>query len=226
MLFQYAFARGYAEAVGATLETPPWIGQALFGLNDPPLSEPLPSLALNERPCGEVNVDLFGYFQHADCYKYYTLSKLREWFKFRQVWLDQFPRKDDVYVATHVRRGDYTTVYPNIFCTIANEAYDLAIREAGYAAYRRVDVREDSPTEFRLPGFEFMQDFFTIYNAPVVFRANSTFSWWAATLGHAREVYSPVVEGLRGYQKEVKFVKGNWPRCVDMDMVHDYHLAP
>ncbi len=76
-------------------------------------------------------------------------------------------------------------------------------------------------------GYEFLRDFFALYNADILFRANSTFSWWAATLGNAQnEVYSPVVEGLVGYQNQVKFVKGNWPRCVSMNSVSDYHIEP
>jgi hypothetical protein len=76
-----------------------------------------------------------------------------------------------------------------------------------------------------MPGLEFMRDFMDLYNADVLFRANSTFSWWAGTLGNAK-VYSPIVDGLTGHQKDVKFVEGNWPRCVGLDTVDHYHIAP
>jgi hypothetical protein len=171
-------------------------------------------------------VDLYGYFQHSKFYSAYTLTKLREWFKLALFWTDQFPKPKEHTLAVHIRRGDYLTTYNNIFCTIAEEAYIQAIKEAGYDPNKRVEVREDKPTIYRMPGLEWIRDFFTLINADVLFRANSTFSWWAATLGHAKEVYSPVVEGLNGYQAQVKFIKGNWPRCVSMDSVSDYHIAP
>jgi hypothetical protein len=62
--------------------------------------------------------------------------------------------------------------------------------------------------------------------ARILFRANSTFSWWAATLGNPMLVYSPVVEGLRGLQMDVKFVPGNEPRCVDLPNTHDFKIKP
>ncbi|MEL7034857.1 MAG: alpha-1,2-fucosyltransferase [Cyanobacteria bacterium J06592_8] len=41
-LFQYTFLRICAEKSGARVECPPWIGQTLFGHNDPPISKRLP----------------------------------------------------------------------------------------------------------------------------------------------------------------------------------------
>jgi Glycosyl transferase family 11 len=40
-LFQYAFLRICANKTGASVECPPWIGQTLFGHNDPPISHRL-----------------------------------------------------------------------------------------------------------------------------------------------------------------------------------------
>jgi hypothetical protein len=40
-LFQYAFLRICAHKTGALVECPPWIGQILFGHNDPPISRRL-----------------------------------------------------------------------------------------------------------------------------------------------------------------------------------------
>jgi len=226
-LFQWAFAKGYAESVGATLETPWWAGQALFDINDPPISKHLPSLNIDEHPNGRVNIDLYGYFQRSDFYKSYTLTKLRQWFKVSQFWHDKFPKPDHHTVALHIRRGDYLTTFSHIFCAIGIEAYRKAMVDAGYDLDKAIQVREDRPTHYPLPGLEFMTDFMALYNADVLFRANSTFSWWAATLGHCGEnVYSPVVEGLNGQKADVPFIKGNWPRCVSMDSVSDYHIAP
>ncbi|MEM1168897.1 MAG: hypothetical protein AAGJ08_07420 [Cyanobacteria bacterium P01_H01_bin.35] len=40
--FEYAFLKICAEKSGAQVETPPWIGQKLFGHNDAPISKQLP----------------------------------------------------------------------------------------------------------------------------------------------------------------------------------------
>jgi hypothetical protein len=225
-LFQYAFARGYAESVGATLETPWWVGQALFGVKDPLPSKRLPSLGIDEHPNGRVDIDLYGYFQQSQFYKFYTISKLREWFKLGHFWTDQFPKHNRHVVAAHIRRGDYLTTFAHVFCTIGIEAYHKAMADAGQDPEKVLYIREDRPAAYPMPGLEFVADFMALYNADVLFRANSTFSWWAATLGHASTVYSPVVEGLQGPKSDVPFIKGNWPRCVSMDSVHDYHIAP
>jgi hypothetical protein len=44
----------------------------------------------------------------------------------------------------------------------------------------------------------------------VIFRANSSFSWWAATLSDAR-VFAPVVGNNTGWL-DCSFVEGNHPK--------------
>ncbi|MEH1951298.1 MAG: alpha-1,2-fucosyltransferase [Nostoc sp.] len=51
-LFQYAFLRICAEKNGARVESPPWIGQTLFGHKDVPISKRLPP-AIERRDFGE-----------------------------------------------------------------------------------------------------------------------------------------------------------------------------
>ncbi|NJO65433.1 MAG: hypothetical protein HC836_47270 [Richelia sp. RM2_1_2] len=63
-LFQYAFARAYAEKYGAVLEVPEWIGEKLFGLKDKRPSLKLPKTNIDQVPWGKVNIDLCGHFQH------------------------------------------------------------------------------------------------------------------------------------------------------------------
>jgi hypothetical protein len=59
----------------------------------------------------------------------------------------------------------------------------------------------------------------------VHFGANSTFSFWAATLGNAK-VYSPVIRGVRGGKPDAyaEFVEGNWPVMADNHPNTDLHL--
>ncbi|WP_164821321.1 alpha-1,2-fucosyltransferase [Paenibacillus koleovorans] len=123
-LFQYAFVKVYAAIHRLRLETPPWIGQELFGHRDPPISVLLPTVYETEqRNLAElfrepvpryVNVNFDGYFQfHTSRY-----SPYRHYFRalFRPVpeirgtlragWAELRSR-GDVVVGIHLRRGDY-----------------------------------------------------------------------------------------------------------------------
>lgn len=222
-LFQYAFARGYAEEIGAELQTPPWIGQLLFGVADPPIIEQLPRLELDEHPDDRADVDLYGYFQYRRAFEIYKLGRLRAWFTFRPEILARWAGPP-APAALHLRRGDYVGSDP-LYCTVELAAYHRAMQAAGLDLDWIQVVSEEEPTLTPLAGAEWLQDFITLMRAEVLFRANSTFSWWAATLGGHR-VFSPVVEGLRGPHSDVPFVEGNHPRCIDLPGVDDYVIAP
>ena len=65
--------------------------------------------------------------------------------------------------------------------------------------------------------FDWLEDFLKLYFARTIFRANSSFSWWAAFLSPTATVYSPVVNrrliyGVDGHEEvEYEFVPGNHP---------------
>lgn len=65
--------------------------------------------------------------------------------------------------------------------------------------------------------FDWLEDFLRIYFAKNIFRANSSFSWWASFLSPTATVYSPVLDkqviyGINSYKEiDVNFVKGNHP---------------
>ena len=65
--------------------------------------------------------------------------------------------------------------------------------------------------------FDWLEDFLRIYFAKNIFRANSSFSWWASFLSPTATVYSPVLDkqviyGIESYTEiNVPFVKGNHP---------------
>lgn len=69
----------------------------------------------------------------------------------------------------------------------------------------------------RGPVFDWLEDFLRLYFARTIFRANSSFSWWAAFLSPTAKVYSPVLDKQIIYGKdaleeiEVDFVEGNHP---------------
>jgi hypothetical protein len=82
----------------------------------------------------------------------------------------------------------------------------------------------------RGPIFDWLEDFLRLYFARNIFRANSSFSWWAAFLSPTATVYSPVLDRQVIYGRdsleeiEVKFVKGNqphWMYGVDDIIIND-----
>jgi len=74
----------------------------------------------------------------------------------------------------------------------------------------------------------FLPDFYRLMNAPILFRSNSSFSYWAAVLGDNNVVFAPIIEGLEGGREHdrVPFVVGNRPRISMHDFCTDLHLEP
>ncbi|NNM86022.1 MAG: hypothetical protein HKL96_09750 [Phycisphaerales bacterium] len=210
MLFQYSFARKFAKLNNAELQTPPWLGETAFNISHPRIRRPLPATPDDGWQMGQVNVDLLGYFQNQRCMDLLSRRELKQWLAFRPEIASLFPKPRSFYAAAHLRRGDYVREQ-NRFCVVKKSAYESAIKQAGIAAADVIwvcdETAQSSPLEAQ--GLGFLADFFTLMQADVLFRANSSFSWWAATLSSAR-VYSPVVEDKVGMQ-DVPFVPGNWP---------------
>ena len=220
-LFQYAFARAYAEKYNATLQTPPWLGQQLFKLSDPPISQKLPGYGIDVVNWGQVDIDLAGYFQGGAFSKIITRKQLRSWFVF-QDWVSAF-RKPPKAISAHLRRGDYIDLQ-GIYCLVSKESYVTACRKFGYDPNQITWVSEETQqrnVELERHGMPFLDDFLTLMDASVLFRSNSAFSWWAGTLSNAK-VYSPLVSNLVG-PADVDFVEGNWPTL--MQRYTDFHLA-
>jgi hypothetical protein len=211
-LFQYAFARAYAEAHHASLRTPGWIGQKIFALSDPPPLSNLPSAGFDEIPNGRVNVVLNGYFQFQAAIDYMSRSKLKTWFQLQNRWKCRFTSR--LPIAAHLRRGDYIGL-GGVFCLVSECSYTNACNKFGLGN----DItwiqegNRTPPQDLADAGIPFLEDFMLLANAGILLRANSSFSWWAATLGNSR-VFSPLVEDRTGTQN-VDFVEGNWPRMVD-----------
>lgn len=215
--FQYSFAKSYAQKYDAILEIPSnWIGRKLFkNINEPPIYKPLPKTSLDVVPWGEVNIDLFGYFQFKECYSLYSRQETKNWFQFYTKWLDLFP-KEGHYIACHLRRGDYEKVYSQVYCIISKNSYIEACNEFDLDLNKVIWVSEENKktdTHCEMEGVGFLPDFMTLYHADILLRANSCFSLWAGIL-NGNEVYSPVVVGKIGFQ-DVKFVKGNEELILD-----------
>ena len=212
-LFQYCFARAYAEKNNAELQLPPyWHGRFIFkDAKDFPVQRGtlLTSLPLDHIPKnGSTNVNLFGYFQFREALDYLSKEKVKKWLEFSDEWVQMFPKIDNFYIACHVRRGDYATKYSHIYCTISEQSYLDAMKEYGYNESNSYWTFDEQPSYYTLCPYPYLPDFFTLMNSDVLFRANSTYSVWASILGNC-ETYSPVVEGITGLNRHVKFVPGN-----------------
>jgi len=66
--------------------------------------------------------------------------------------------------------------------------------------------------------FDWLEDFLRLYFARTIFRANSSFSWWAAFLSPTATVYSPILDNQIIYGRddryeeiETEFAMGNEP---------------
>ena len=160
--------------------------------------------------------------------------------------LEAYKRYSDLqglYDVAHLRRDDITDVeynrsHPQGYSIVSKDSYARAFRKFGYAEDEIEWVSDDytgkwhvgRPARGRggwgyptgseyLPGlvFDWLHDFLKLYFARTIFRANSSFSWWAATLSPTARVFSPVVDkrhvyGVDGMEEiDVEFVEGNHP---------------
>lgn len=232
-LFIYAFARAYAEAMDCDLVTPPWIGQKIFQnvpqanllqcsirMSNTTLKLPktIPDHLHPEKMghfFGQKNIDLVGYFQNQKFIDFYSRMQVKEWFKLKPEY-DWTPTEG--YSAQHHRRGDYQEMpFKNLYASVTTDSYDKAIEkfqipkpvwivQEGFTTERPMPANWDSD-KLKQIGAPWLPDFVFMRNAVHLLRANSSFSWWAATLGSGK-VYSPVVGSKVGWQ-DVPFVEGN-----------------
>ena len=138
-LFQYSFLRIYADKHNLEMQIPPWIGEDLFGLKTPLVTEML-THRLEERddtkhspvnpPKSDefVNHDFEGYGQfHTSWYRPYQ-AEMREWFRPVSVIQDRMNNglarlreAGTTPIGLHLRRGDYGQLYfyttPIKWCT-------------------------------------------------------------------------------------------------------------
>ena len=232
---QYAFARGYAESIGAEFRCDPWIGRRIFQIEDKGVGNDCPPLKrrseLDLVP-GETNVELYGYAQN-ELAMTYTKDQLCNWFKLRPeievgckaaVIAD---KADKCVIVCHRRVGDYFGYgYP----VVSQRSYLEAMRVHQLPDHRDTTafLSEEDPTPHQdyLPNdLGFMVDFYRLMTAPIVLRGNSTFSWLAAELNRNCRVFSPVIDGLEGgRQHDVQFVEGNHPRLANLSFTREMRI--
>lgn len=226
--FQWAFARGYAMAVDAVLQTPDWFGRRIFpeAADEPLIDRELPKTHCDS-VClqmglplgyfiGKTDIDLDLYAQHQIFIDFYSRKQVREWFRLFPDFEFYAPDKGVTgpYSAKHLRRGDYTNdpTFQRFYCTVSDESYDQAVRTFNIPS-PVLRVCDGGPSrefdKLREIGVGWLPDFLVLRDADYLLRSNSTFSWWAGALSHGK-VYSPVVEKMVGLQT-VRFTEGNHP---------------
>jgi len=222
-MFQWAFAKAYAKAMGCELQLPDWWGRKIFeNANEPMISNLnacLPQTFLDTNPkyplgyfVGTKDIDLRGFFQHEVFIKHYSRADLRDWFKLKPQYEEYAPILDQPpYSAKHLRRGDYVShpVYSQHYCVVSEASYDRAVVQFNIPqpVIRVFEGCAETPVELREDGLDWLPDFLVLRGAAHLLRANSSFSVFAGWLGNGK-VYSPVVGSLVGEQT-VPFVEGN-----------------
>ncbi|MBX4215888.1 hypothetical protein KW797_02990 [Candidatus Parcubacteria bacterium] len=217
--FTYAYARALAEQRGAQLQCDPWVGNDIFGLNDPPITEQLPQRDETTLQPDEVNVAIKTYAQNQACL-IYTREQVRRWFTLRPSLVAMLERllAPDLPIVAHLRRGDYLSYG---YVAVARKSYERA------AGGPFSVVSDDTPTvlpEFPYP-LDFLPDFYRLMRANVLLRANSSFSYWAGVLGNQERVLSPIIDGLPGgVEHDCTFTEGNWPKFANLDGITNLNL--
>ena len=123
-VFQYAFLKLQARKHQLRAETPPWIGQFLFGHDDPPVSRSLPMVVEKRDKLNHArpqitnqtfrNVDIWGYFQYHTSFYSPHKDFFRSLFQpspaVEEKLLPAMQRLRGLgrtVIGIHLRRGDY-----------------------------------------------------------------------------------------------------------------------
>ena len=148
---------------------------------------------------------------------------------------DVFKRAEDkqgTYDVAHLRRDDI--VFSDIshnwnYPVISRRSYEKAFLMFDFDTRKMEWISDDFPSnpslgwtypEGQLPCdgifFDFLPDFLKLYFARNIFRANSSFSWWASLLSPTATVYSPILHKRVIYienKKELdcEFIQSNTP---------------
>ena len=231
-MFTYALARGYAERHGFQLQTGPWLGQQIFQLDDAPIEKELPLRTEFDVVPGEADIAFRSYAMSQKAIDWYTRRDAQRWFQLRPKITEVLPCVPN-YCCAHLRHGDFLGL--DGFVAVSRESYIRACGEYGINPTEMQFVQEEpqsrsAPAALPSDVAPFLPDFWLMMQARLLLRANSSFSWWAATLGKAESVFSPKLDGILAGSREpqaVPFVEGNWPAISTQHwFCSDLHLKP
>ena len=251
-LFHYSFARAYAERHGCALRTKPHVWQHVFDLPDslPPIDGEVPrrdTYAFHEWD-GETDINITGMAQHQKNL-IYTREQVRSWFRLKPELAKLVKNVPSLPLVASLRLGDYCYAC-NPFAWVDKQSYLDCCGEFGLDTDNLYFL--DGEQHYRIPeipvskpwvqlsdaeketSIDFLPDLALMMRARVLLRSNSTFAWWAATLGYCERVFCPdvskvnpalgIVGGVRVPQL-VPFVEGNHtPVCHGYHYLSELHL--
>lgn len=237
-LFTLAFSKAYADSIGAVLEIPEnWIGRAIFPHfeNYPAISRLLPFMQFHHMPKGETNIALTGFYQNQQSLDLWKNKPYKQWFEIRPEimiphnnvweWFTELQHSAfGEFLLCHRRSGDYIeTPYPilshNSYRDLRNKLFRG--KECLFLGDKENAASTELPQLFDKTDMSFISDFIYLMLTPVLFRGNSSFSWWSATLSPVKQrVFSPMVQGLSKSDTECIFIEGNHPAFLPYDAHH------
>lgn len=221
-IFQYCAIKAYAEEFGFEYRiSSDWIGHKIFDIKDKLITGYDETIYENDIIFGTNytgSINFHGFFQQPIFYSLISLGKCREWLQIKDKWKKRFPKKDNFYIACHLRRGDFVTLHHS-YPVIQEIAYLNSVHKYKFNPNNVIWVSENTPLlddECNNLGIGFLPDFMTLVNSDVLFRGPSTFGFWAGIIGYCK-MYSPDCDfpdydnGRVGFISDVKFVEGLGP---------------
>lgn len=203
-MFQYAYGRARAEREGVELCTPPWVGEEIFEI-------PVANRCTDNE---------FGGYHQDQASLIYTRSQVKQWFLLKPKFCDRLHTFKIPRISAHYRRGDYERLG---YVVVSEESYYKSLFKIADKEGVVEIISEESPTLVNGTP-DFLPDFYKLWQSPMLFRANSSFSWWAGTLSNGR-VFAPIIDGKEGGKvQDCEFVEGNWPKLANLPDCTDLHL--
>lgn len=210
-LYQYTAARKRAELNGWSLMTPAWVGERIFDI----------PIALR----GITPYETFQGYGQQQSDLIYTRRDVLNWLRLKpdiQSKLDTFVPQGEI--VAHIRRGDYGGY--GIYPLVSRDSYLRAAEHYGFNPADVVFVSEEEPLTH--PDFtgelSFLPDFYRMMRAKVLFRANSSFSYWASVLGEALTFCPCIKDKPNAVESDCDFDWGNAQRLANLEFTTDLHL--
>lgn len=194
-LMFYALGKWYAEKHEAILQTPPWAGEQVFQIDDPPI-EGAPNVRLSYPLAPDMEkwdgIAIFNFLEYGFPPQY-TDANFRRYLPFRPEVLGDVSRFAKFKVVAHCRRGDFLNA-PDKWPIVTPDEMKRAAVKAGYE-YRDVEiVTEEAPhhNSMHPRKLDYLEDFLMCCFAPALFvYPASSFSGCAARF-NTGDVYIPM----------------------------------